>query len=377
MKQIIEQYKKDAERWNTIVGMVLSLIGIVISIITAVKDPSDFCVAVSITICQLIVVLFCGISLQIIDNSKKAIKECQESMKSSDQNTKDEIEQITTRLNQFRVFAERLAVFEKNINKKINNFVTLICDNSDIYYHNITILIDQAKRIDRNNTKEILQNEKQQQAELVRFQEELFSLYNRYITGTFEELTKVLGFYLPTTGMPLGSKVSVSLKLFDATYIPNGDINSIKIITAFRDKETYEAKEREIGKKHYTIAGNCDFQQCLTKESYIRNNIQDGLADYANENYPNSLRYYNSTVVVPIISDYKSEKNFFGFLCCDTMNTDPEVKPFDKRAADIMYAAALTIGMFFDNANACWDYIEAFEKKEFLTFIHDKCYTGR
>ena len=233
---------------------------------------------------------------------------------------------------------------------------------------------EQYKQIHPNNEEAKKTNMHQQKLELKRYEDSLYSLYNRYIKGVFEEVTNIITVYLRSVGKP--AKVSVSMKLFDVTYCSEIDTKSIRIFTAFRDKETYEKTEREIGGRHYSITANGDFQLCLTKESYIRNNIPANAGDYANENYPSSMQYYNSTVVVPIICDYKSDKNIFGYLCCDTLNEDTTVEVFDKKVSDIMYTAALTMGIFFDTINSCWDYTDDLNKKEFLTFVHDKCYKG-
>lgn len=375
MDNFAKSYKKDSEMWNTIIGFVLTVISIIISIISLFVNPGNFIIAVSVIACQIIVVGCCSLSLAFIYKSRKALNDANEKINASEEAFQKSLLETKLSLEQNDKLVEKMARFEKNLNKRINNFLTRVCDESDVYYHNIVQLKAQAKKIDPNDKNEQIINRRQQEFEVKRFEEDVYSLYTRYIKAVFEDLAGVIGLYLCTVGKP--SNVSISLKLFDVTLCIGVDPGTVRIITAFRDKATYEAGEREIGGKHYSIAANCDFQLCLTKEGYIRNNIQENAEDYLNENYPYSLRYYNSTVVVPIICDYKADKNVFGYLCCDTLSKDSSVEIFDKRVSDIMYSAALTIGTFLDTVNSCWQYTEEYEKREFLTYVHDKCYKGR
>ena len=127
----MEAYKKDAEMWNTIVGMFLSVVGIIISIVSMVQNPNNFVIAVSVIACQVILVIYSIISLNVIYKSRKALSDAEQKMIAYEQVYQKKMNSLVRKLDQNEKFIERLVTYDKNINKRINNFLTLACDESD------------------------------------------------------------------------------------------------------------------------------------------------------------------------------------------------------------------------------------------------------
>lgn len=296
----------------------------------------------------------------------------------AEEENKRVVNEVTKEIDDFKLAAElnvqltkKVLVYSKNVNKRINNFLTLICDESDRYYCSVNHIKEklQAKEDDEDYMdlcKVQIEDERQ------KYRNSLYSLYNRYVRGIVEETLVMINNDLRSKGISLN--VSMSLKLFDFTYRTSTDSKKMRIYTAFRDKETYDKKEREIGNRHYCIDLNGDFHKCLSHESYIKNNITNTMEDYLNENFPNCMQYYNCTAVVPIICDYKSDKQIYGFFCCDSLNDKYDCDIFDKNTSDILYSAALTIGIFFDSINAAWSYIVDNDEQDFLSYLHKQTY---
>ena len=370
-EKIAEKYNENKENWNFTIGIVISLLGVFVSIITVIYDPNNFAIAISVIGCQVIVSIMCIITFYSFRKNKLLLNEAEEENKRI-------VNEMVGKIDDFKKISDlnvqltkKALVYSKNNNKRINNFLTLICDESDRYYCSI------------NHIKEKLQTKEHDEdyIELCKTQMEderqkhinsLYSLYNRYVTAVVEETLVMINNDLRSKGISLN--VSMSLKLFDFTYKASTDSKKMRIYTAFRDKETYDKKEREIGNRHYCIDLNGDFHKCLSHESYIKNNITNTMEDYLNENFPNCMQYYNCTAVVPIICDYKSDKQFYGFFCCDSLNNKYDCDIFDKNTSDILYSAALTIGIFFDNVNAAWSYIVDNDEQDFLSYLHKRTY---
>lgn len=375
MQNFLEKYKQTADIWNNLLGAGISLVGMIVSIVLTIINPGNAVISVAVIACQVIVLIFSFSCYHVIAESKKAIANSEDQIAQNELSYQRSEKIMADKLALSNKFIERLAIFEKSINKRINNFLTLICDENDKYFYNLYFVQDDYTDEDPDNVRAIARYQKHLKNEQKNYTERMYDLYKRFIVMTMEDLVNIISAYLHVKG--IDTRITLALKLFDVTYHTDIDLKKVRVYTAFRDKKTYEDGTREIGLRHYSIDDNSDFLICLKKESYIRNNINRDAEDYANENFPSSLQHYNCTAVVPVISDYKSDRNLFGYLCCEATNRDPSIDLFDKRITDILYSAALTIGMFFDSANNSWDYVAETEEQEFLTFLHNKCYKGK
>lgn len=372
-KTIKKKYNEHKETWNFTTGIVMSLLGIFVSIITVIHSPNNFVIAISVIGCQIFISIMCIMTFYSFKKNKTLLNEAEE------ENNRFLCE-MTQKINDLKKavevnvqFTKKVLVYNKNTNKRINNFLTLICDESDKYYCSVNHIREKLEN--KKYEEELIEVLKTQiENERQKYRSSLYSLYNRYLRAIIEETLVLIKNELRSKDISLD--VSMSLKLFDFTYRVSTDPKKMRIYTAFRDKETYDKKEREIGGRHYCIDLNGDFHKCLSKESYIKNNITNTMEDYLNENFPNCIQYYNCTAVVPVICDYKSDKQIYGFFCCDSLNDTYNCDIFDKDTSDILYSAALTIGIFFDSVNAAWSYIVDNDEQDFLSYLHKQTYKG-
>lgn len=372
INKLVKKYKNNKESWNFCIGIFITLLGAFASIMTAVINPNNFVIALSVIGCQIAVCLMCIITFISFVKNKKILEEAVEENKHVCEESEKCTENIKKTAELNLQLSKKILVFSKNINKRINNFLTLIYDESDKYFCNVAHIEEILKpKKDDNDYAELCKAQIEDARQ--KYRDSLFDLYNRYMKGVFEETLSAIKMDLKSRNISLN--VSVSLKLFDFTYHISKDHKKMRIYTAFRDKDTYDnIKEREIGERHYSVDLNGDFHKCLSKESYIKNNITDTAEDYLNENFPNCMRFYNCTAVVPVICDYKIDKQIFGFFCCDCLNKNSNIEIFDKNTADILYIAALTLGIFFDNINLAWSYTVDKDEQDFLSYIHTKTY---
>lgn len=151
-------------------------------------------------------------------------------------------------------------------------------------------------------------------------------------------------------------KVAIAVKLLNKPYhLGSDNVEKFKVYTAFRDHETYDKHEREIGEQLYSISGNTAFITCIKKDCFIICNINP-----SNDNYSNEHRrydeFYNCTMTVPIkLKRADGIQKFFGFLCCDCLNTDDKVTDvFDRSAAQYLYAFAQNFAIFLETLDSNW-----------------------
>jgi hypothetical protein len=198
---------------------------------------------------------------------------------------------------------------------------------------------------------------------------DLFQRYNVYVRSIIDSVKEILEKSLISKNYQL--RISIALKLFNKIYEEGETHNSVKIITAFRDSKTYHEQKREIGKKEYRIDKNIDFQICLDREYFIKNNAGKNDPDYTNEHIDFN-QYYNCTISVPIYTKYAEKKRFFGYLCCDVLNNDYENENiFDITEANIFLASAFSMAMFFDNINKSWkNMLDEHKNIDFNNYIH-------
>lgn len=151
-------------------------------------------------------------------------------------------------------------------------------------------------------------------------------------------------------------EISATIKLLNKPLEnQNADRSETIVYTAFRDKKTYDKHKREVGRDHYTIDGNTDFVHCLTKDSFIMNNMTKNAENYRNEHREFS-RDYDCTIVVPIKTKHPGGKyKIYGYLCCDCLsNGKTELEIFDKTSARYLYAMAQMYASFLETLDSNW-----------------------
>jgi hypothetical protein len=215
---------------------------------------------------------------------------------------------------------------------------------------------------------------------------DFYSLYKEYARSLIDSVKNVIDLYLQSQEIDLQS--GISLKLLSKTLynVDSAIDKELFVYTAFRDEYSFRDKHREVGQRDYHIHGtnekngNSDFLQCLFSDNYIINNVNKTDSSYQNGN-PEFPDYYNCAVTVPIFANYNMEKRFFGFFCCDVLNeTYPDKKIFDACYANILFSAAMNMGMFFDSLNCAWknatELISSVDNKivtDYNTYIYNEC----
>jgi hypothetical protein len=185
--------------------------------------------------------------------------------------------------------------------------------------------------------------------------ESMMKEFNTFLGNITTNLKSVLDLSLKNKNIQ--NEVSIAVKLFNRIVTDPKDINDVRIITVFRDNQTYTDGKREIGKTDYSIDGNTDFSFCLRNNYFLKNNIKQDSYEYENE-HDGFLNFYNCTIVVPIYCEYEESKHIFGYLACDILNNNTDSDNLlDENMADIMITTANIIGVYFDNLDFQWEYI--------------------
>lgn len=358
-------------------GIFLTIISILISIFTSICNPNNLFISISIVSCQIIVLIMYVILIGNIKSSKKVIDN--ERQRSIDAvNGKDiRINELRNEKEKLNSFINDCIIFNKCIDKRTNNFLTLVPDQMDNYYTALDYLDSEFNLFDAEvkslTNEESIKYKSRLEREIQICEEKMFDLYKRFVKEIIEDTKHTIEKLLKLNNH--NESVVITLKLFNETFSSITDNNKLFAYNAFRDKKTYNDAVRELGKRRYSIQLNDALSMCLHEESYIRNDIKKDDCDYQNEYFPNVLEYFNSTAVVPVISDYKKDKNIFGFLCCDTLATQENEKVFNKQVTDLMYSAALSIGMLLDALNVAWLSINN-EPDDFISTICKRTYVG-
>ena len=367
---MIKSLEEFFEKNYGIIGLILSLVSTIVSIIAICIKPNSFVVAVSIASCQILVFITSLMCIGIMRNCKGKIDEItQDKTKIEKQAIETENKNKEHLMNEEELI-RKILVFDKTTNKRFSSCLVDAFDISDRYFLASSEAYDRIENlteITEEQKKEMYARQLKTSKDI--YVQDIYKLYNTYISSTFSDLVSIIERYLDNKGHNL--PVSLSLKLFNQKCNNNINVNKVAVFTAFRDRLAYEQGIREIGEKNFKINANSDFLNCMKKESYFRNNIPKDCADYMNENDNYSL-YYNCVATVPIICDYKNEKVIYGFLCCDTLNDKylgEEI--MDKNITNILFAVSLAIGSLFDAIDTNWAYIME-EEAGFLSYICSK-----
>jgi hypothetical protein len=174
----------------------------------------------------------------------------------------------------------------------------------------------------------------------------IVEVYNEFMGESTQKLKVALDNYLRTKDINLG--VSITIKQLNKIVTDIKEIKDVKVMTTFRDRETYVEGNREVGKREYTIYGNTDFLHCLRNSAYINNDLLHDVS-YNNEN-PNYKNQYTCTTVVPVVWQYNSVIKFYGYLTCDAYDSEQEyTNIMDKNIAYMMNSVASLLARYFDD----------------------------
>ncbi len=107
-------------------------------------------------------------------------------------------------------------------------------------------------------------------------------------------------------------------------------------------------------------------------------NAKKGDENYLNE-HEDFDSYYNSAIVVPIrIKQPNNSMNYYGYLCCDCLNTDKNIHIFDEGSADLLFSVAQLYSMFLETLNSNWhERYNDEDNPHFINLIYKYTYKGK
>lgn len=265
---------------------------------------------------------------------------------------KAEVIEREKRLSNFKIHFDYIMSYFVNFAISLHNETDEIIINNDKFQNEIYDLKKlQARHADDERLTIELQGMIDNRAD--DYRESIKKAFNKFLIKCLDDLKDCIDQALSQKDLQL--KSSISIKLFNKACTNKTDYSTINVITAFRDRITYNTGKRETNSRIYTILNNSAFVHCLSNEYYLHNNISKNISSYANEN-PDYAKHYNCTLVVPITYSHLNNKYYLGYLACDTLN--PNIKSnddvFDESMVKIVQFVAHTIGSYIDNMDYQW-----------------------
>jgi hypothetical protein len=135
------------------------------------------------------------------------------------------------------------------------------------------------------------------------------------------------------------------------------EVQSPCVVTVFRDSYTYVSQSRSIGgrevlKTLYRIDDNTAFQDIFwaQHDRFCSDDLTNLYLNkgYKNEN-PNWQKYYNSTLVVPLVLEHlaKNKRRCLGFLAVDSLNQQKHSLYERNESYSILKHASLMLSNYF------------------------------
>ena len=348
---------------SSVLSFVVAICGAIATVFaTIMTDKNGFYTAfISSLVMEIIVLYIWGKYL----HEKKQFSEKEKSLNKEIENITNSNKEIDDIIKEER---QLISKEREDIRKQLNS-ISLAIKNNSIHNNELIVKIP-SKGDESYQTSELISKSQDlskddKRNRLLRdanhYSNELFDVFKKYCADMLREIIKLEEGYLAIKGYN-NLKISSTIKLFDKPYIHNVDIRtSIKIYTAFRDKDTYEDKnengdpKREIGLRTYTIDGNDDFTDCLSRDYFFINNATRDTNNYRNE-HEDFDAFYNCAIVVPIrVKLPDGNKKFLGYLCCDCKNDSPNKEEiFDKGSAQYLFSFAQNFATFLETLNSNW-----------------------
>ena len=237
---------------------------------------------------------------------------------------------------------ENVIAFFREITDKYNFYSLRLQGINDLYVRKVKKLAQVNKKVSDADS-EMEDIKKGYNDEYIKA---LVEVYNEFMGESTQRLKVVLDNYLRTKSIDLG--VSIAIKQLNRIVEDINETKDVKVMTTFRDRETYVEGNREVGKREYTISGNTDFLHCLRNKAYINNDLLNDVS-YNNEN-PNYKNQYTCTTVVPIVWEHNNVIKFYGYLTCDAFDSEQKFKNvMDNSVACMMNSVASLLARYFDD----------------------------
>ena len=110
------------------------------------------------------------------------------------------------------------------------------------------------------------------------------------------------------------------------------------------------------------------------------NNAKKNSGNYMNE-HTDFDAYYNCAIVVSIRTKLTDGTyKYFGYLCCDCLNTQENIEVFDTQSAQLLFALAQQYATYLDTLDSNWiNRINGLDElpQGFLQLIYSKTILGK
>lgn len=332
---------------------LISAASLIISIVSLVHSEGDlgWIVVLGIIVFQNIFIAFVSAFETLVYKKCKEIEN--KTMVKYDTkynelvNKNQEVKQtLTIRQNR----EDELRYFYKNIVMILNKSSSRLLEISYNFTKSCTFGSDSTDDIRDSNPNEHLKNLMSGAKDI--YQKDTMTAFDDFLLNMTNTLKTVLDLYLEEKGVLVGS--SISVKQFNRIMADPQNHNDIRIITTYRDNQTYIRGKRETNKEIYCIDKNSDFLYCLSNPYFLKNNMTENDNTYDNE-HKGYLDFYNCTIVAPIKCEYPECTHIYGYLTCDILNDNFSIKdPLDDRMATIIETVANVIGLYFDDIDYQW-----------------------
>lgn len=352
-----------------IISWVISIAGLVVSIVSFIKNDTDLGWGVTLAI-----VIFNSIFLIIISIYETLLYKRGTTIEKEIKAEKGrEIAHLNQQLFSSIDLSAKLRYYFKYIIYTLNKFSTRLLAANSKYAQaksNIEKIVEDYGNAGSGNDEkfDVLIKSMIDSAERD-YRKSMLEEFNLFLGNISSKLKEVLDASLRNKDCPL--ETSISIKQFSRIVIDPDDVSDVVVITTFRDSQTYSQGKREVGTEKFSINKNTDFIYCLTHPYFLKNNITLTDKTYDNE-HTGFLEFYNCAIVVPIKCEYPDYSHVFGYLTCDILNPDPARENLlDEKMAEIMEATARIIGDYFDSMDFQWEYSL---ESDFLDIVYNmKC----
>jgi len=345
-------WKKYSKVILSILAFVVNTIGLILSIIGALpnseRSANETFIIVLLIVAEAFLILsaiYSVVSIISNANNRLSVEAKEAELYIHKQAQKVIFENTKMLVTSYKDLDDRLTVLINNYSEELNKLNSLI--DKDSSNGNVAEYSAQAKSDIRDNLKS-----------------SLISHYNRFMIRTIDSLRDNIEEYLLTKGCKCS--VSIAVKQLDRS-INYVNIDSLKsksnVYTAFRDSRTYCSKKRnETWEKCFSISKNSDFVNSIEKDYYIFNFMDKTFMDnqlYLNENQ-SFYETYNSGVTCTIHSCVNKERMLYGFLACDSLFNNKDLRKcgkdiYDYNVANMMMTTAHMIALYLRRFLEVWD----------------------
>lgn len=347
---------------STILSWAFNIISLVLAVLSFIKNDTDLGWGIVLSVVVFNSLFLIVVSIYESSLFKRGV-EIEKEISQKNANIINQLNsnysQLNNRYQQSISQRDKLRLYYKYVVSALNKYSTQLLyvnyklEQSNEQIDNIASLAQNQDSEFKSHIKTLKDNA------YYDYERSMVKEFNQFLSDVIKELKMILDSALELKGYKLDS--SISVKQFNRIVlvtngIPTGS-KDVKVITTYRDRQTYSQGKREIGQEVYSINKNTDFVYCLSHPYFLKNNISGNDRTYDNE-HKGFLEYYNCAIVVPIKCTYPDSDHIFGYLTYDILNPDfTHNDLLDDKMAEVMEATANIMGLYFDNMDYQWEYV--------------------